>query len=216
MEWFKKSVWLIALQYLFSCISRTSVLPISWISPAYSSIIVIFWLNDYEVSAVSEHDGRVFFWLCQLEIISCFFSRKSYFFFYKLNKQVTNNVFKKRKTKGNGGRRFWGFCTPSVEFNKWRPERNERNSSQDSKRHSLVLSKLPKCFISRWTHSWLFYNIFNPIVCWFDLFADVMSVHNRNMKHAILLKGNFRVEKFVIRNIAQIVYFHVIPRHCWS
>ena len=31
---------------------------------------------------------------------------------------------------------------------------------------------------------------------------------------AILLKGNFRVEKFVIRNIAQIVYIHVIPRHC--
>ena len=145
-------------------------------------------LNDYEESgqrsAVSEHDGRVFCWLCQLEIISCFFSRKSYFFFYKLNKQVTNNVFKKRKTKGNGGRRFWGFCTPSVEFNKWRPERNERNSSQDSKRHSLMLSKLPKCFISWWTHSWLFYNIFNPMVCWFDLFADVMSVHNRNIKHA--------------------------------
>ena len=22
------------------------------------------------------------------------------------------------------------------------------------------------------------------MVCWFDLFADVMSVHNRNMKHA--------------------------------
>ena len=43
---------------------------------------------------------------------------------------------------------------------------------------SWVLSKLPKCFISRWTHSWrmnqLFYNIFNPkenfflegFVCW--------------------------------------------------
>ena len=41
-----------------------------------------------------------------------------------------------------------------------------------------VLSKLPKCFISWWTHSWhmnqLFYNIFNPMenffldgyVCW--------------------------------------------------
>ena len=34
---------------------------------------------------------------------------------------------------------------------------------------SFVLSKLPACFISRWTHSWrmnqLFYNIFNPMVC---------------------------------------------------
>ena len=29
----------------------------------------------------------------------------------------------------------------------------------------------------------LFYNIFNPMEKW-DLFADVMSVHNRNMKHA--------------------------------
>ena len=33
----------------------------------------------------------------------------------------------------------------------------------------------------------LFYNIFNPMENFFfsrDLFADVMSVHNRNMKHA--------------------------------
>ena len=33
----------------------------------------------------------------------------------------------------------------------------------------------------------LFYNIFNPKENFFflrDLFADVMSVHNRNMKHA--------------------------------
>ena len=29
----------------------------------------------------------------------------------------------------------------------------------------------------------LFYNIFNPMVCWFDLFANVMSVHNKNMMH---------------------------------
>ena len=32
----------------------------------------------------------------------------------------------------------------------------------------------------------LFYNIFNPMENFFfsrDLFADVMSVHNRNMKH---------------------------------
>ena len=55
---------------------------------------------------------------------------------------------------------------------------------------SWVLSKLPKCFISRWTHRWrmnqLFYNIFNPMGDFFfrDLFADVMSVHNRNIKHA--------------------------------
>ena len=38
-------------------------------------------------------------------------------------------------------------------------------------------------------HSWcmnpLFYNIFNPMENFFlrDMFADVMSVHNRNMKH---------------------------------
>ena len=32
----------------------------------------------------------------------------------------------------------------------------------------------------------LFYNIFNPMEIFFSrgLFADVMSVHNRNMKHA--------------------------------
>ena len=32
----------------------------------------------------------------------------------------------------------------------------------------------------------LFYNIFNPMETFFsrDMFADVMSVHNRNMKHA--------------------------------
>ena len=32
----------------------------------------------------------------------------------------------------------------------------------------------------------LFYNIFNPMEIFFsrDLFADVMSVQNRNMKHA--------------------------------
>ena len=30
----------------------------------------------------------------------------------------------------------------------------------------------------------LFYNIFNKIFFLRDLFADVMSVHNRNMKHA--------------------------------
>ena len=37
---------------------------------------------------------------------------------------------------------------------------------------SWVLSKLPKCFISRWTHSWrmnqLFYNIFNPMENFFS------------------------------------------------
>ena len=31
---------------------------------------------------------------------------------------------------------------------------------------------------------------------------------------AILLKRNFRVEKFIIWNIAQIVYFHVTLRRC--
>ena len=32
----------------------------------------------------------------------------------------------------------------------------------------------------------LFYNIFNPMETFFsrDMFVDVMSVHNRNMKHA--------------------------------
>ena len=33
----------------------------------------------------------------------------------------------------------------------------------------------------------LFYNIFNPMENFFfsrDLFADIMSVHNKNMKHA--------------------------------
>ena len=32
----------------------------------------------------------------------------------------------------------------------------------------------------------LFYNIFNPMENFFsrDMFADVMSVHNRDMKHA--------------------------------
>ena len=37
-------------------------------------------------------------------------SRKSYFFFYKLIKQVKNNVFKKRKAKRSCGRGFWGVC----------------------------------------------------------------------------------------------------------
>ena len=48
----------------------------------------------------------------------------------------------------------------------------------ESNSNFLSVSKLPKCFISRWTHSWrmnqLFYNIFNPMenfflegfVCW--------------------------------------------------
>ena len=42
-------------------------------------------------------------------------------------------------------------------------------------------------------HSWcmnqLFYNIFNPMENFFfvrDLFADVMNMHNRNMKHTII------------------------------
>ena len=52
---------------------------------------------------------------------------------------------------------------------------------------SFVPSKLPACFISRWTHSWrmnqLFYNIFNPMEIFF-LKGFVMSVDNRNMKHA--------------------------------
>ena len=62
-------------------------------------------------SAVSEHDGRVF--LLALPTWHNF-SRKSYFFFYKLIKQVTNNVFKKRE--GSGGEGFWGVCTPPCAF----------------------------------------------------------------------------------------------------
>ena len=38
----------------------------------------------------------------------------------------------------------------------------------------------------------LFYNIFNPMVCWFDLFPDVMSVHNRNMKHARAIEFDYK------------------------
>ena len=38
----------------------------------------------------------------------------------------------------------------------------------------------------------LFYNIFNPKENFFlDLFADVMSVHNRNMKHARAIKFDY-------------------------
>ena len=36
----------------------------------------------------------------------------------------------------------------------------------------------------------LFYNIFNPMENFFsrDLFADIMSVHNRNMKQAYAIE----------------------------
>ena len=39
---------------------------------------------------------------------------------------------------------------------------------------------------TRWRLSQLFYNIFNPMENFFsrDLFADAMSVRNRDMKHA--------------------------------
>ena len=40
----------------------------------------------------------------------------------------------------------------------------------------------------------LFYNIFDPLEIFFfsrDLFADVMSVHNRNMKHARAIKFDY-------------------------
>ena len=63
---------------------------------------------------------------------------------------------------------------------------------------SFVLSKLPGCFISRWTNSWrmnqLFYNIFDPLDNFFfsrDLFADVMGVHNRNMKHVLAIEFDY-------------------------
>ena len=41
----------------------------------------------------------------------------------------------------------------------------------------------------------LFYNIFNPIENLFflrDLFADIMSVHNRNMKHARAIEFDYK------------------------
>ena len=40
----------------------------------------------------------------------------------------------------------------------------------------------------------LFYNIFNPMENFFfsrDLFADVTSVHNRNMKHARAIEFDY-------------------------
>ena len=85
------------------------------------------------------------------------FSRKSYFYFYKLIKQVTNNVFKKRKAKRSCGRGFWGVCTPPVEFNKWRPKRNERNSSQDSETLNLyrVKSRKMKARFQNWRNLWI-------------------------------------------------------------
>ena len=55
---------------------------------------------------------------------------------------------------------------------------------------SFVLSKIPACFISRWTHADVWTNCFITFSTRWkiffsrDLFADVLSVHNRNMKHA--------------------------------
>ena len=55
---------------------------------------------------------------------------------------------------------------------------------------SFVLSKLPACFISRWTHANVWTNCFITFSTRWkiffsrDLFVDVMSVHNWNMKHA--------------------------------
>ena len=47
-------------------------------------------------------------------------------------------------------------------------------------------------------HSWqmnqLFYNIFNPLENLFfsrDLFANIMSVHNRNTKHAHAIEFDY-------------------------
>ena len=40
----------------------------------------------------------------------------------------------------------------------------------------------------------LFYNIFNQMENFFfsrDLFADLMSVHNRNMKHACVIEFDY-------------------------
>ena len=43
----------------------------------------------------------------------------------------------------------------------------------------------------QWHMNQLFYNIFNPMEKFFflrDSFADIMSVHNRNMKHACAIE----------------------------
>ena len=59
---------------------------------------------------------------------------------------------------------------------------------------SFVLSKLPACFISRWTHADVWTNCFITFSTRWkiffsrDLFADVMSVHNRNMKHVLAIE----------------------------
>ena len=63
-------------------------------------------------------------------------------------------------------------------------------SRQEVWRAQKMLSKLPKCFIYWWTHSWLWTNCFITFSTWWriffsrDLFADVMSMHNRNIKQA--------------------------------
>ena len=51
----------------------------------------------------------------------------------------------------------------------------------------------------------LFYNTFNPMEIFFsrDLFADVMSVHNRNMKHARAIK--IWLDKFASYVIKQFI-----------
>ena len=50
---------------------------------------------------------------------------------------------------------------------------------------SWVLSKVPKCFISRWSHSWRMNQLFSksPLSTWY-FNADVISVRYGNMKHA--------------------------------
>ena len=55
----------------------------------------------------------------------------------------------------------------------------------------------------------LFYNIFNPMGSFFsrDLFADVMSVQNRNMKHtrAIQFDETDNIKRQMIKNYMESV-----------
>ena len=109
--------------YLRGCLSKNHPLNLAWKIILPGQFLLV--------------SGQRAWWPCFLLALPTWhnFSRKYYFFFYKLIKQVTNSVFKKREAKGSGGRGFWGVCAPPVELNKWRPKRNERNPSQDSKRH---------------------------------------------------------------------------------
>ena len=87
-----------------------------------------------------------------------------------------------------------------------------------------MLSKLPTCFISRWTHSWrmnqLFYNIFNPMENLFsrDVFERAQEEYEARSRTWIWLdKFTSYVIKWVIRkelhndithNVSELMLFH--------